>query len=492
MESTLNSQEQPLHLAVPEFPAKRTGHATVLGGGPTGLSTAWRLAKHGWKVTILEKDGELGGHGGTRKLHGYDVDDGPHKLYPQVDIAKQMIEHFVGGELLTISKKSTIYLNGKYIPFPFGLVDLFKGLGVVAGIRCGISYVLGKIQKMSKGKIKTYTDYVVSLYGRYPHELVFRQIARKQWGNPDWLDVKLAETRIIAPNLLELLKSLFQGGIKNKPKLSADEFYYPRKGLRQLWEAMWAEIEQLGGELKRSTVPVKIIIDDTSGYRVQYKTEDAHEDSLKTDAIISTIPLRAILPILDPQPPAAVTSVVEELQATSLMILYLVINTPRVLPVNWIFFPEDRLHFGRLSEQKGFSPEMIPGDRTVLLVEIPFARPEIQSMDREQLIRETIEQLHEIGILKPEHTIIDQFTAFDQAVYPKYDLAWKANLRKILDYTDSLNNFYLNGRHGLFCYNNMDHSMEMGVKLADHMTSGRPITDWQPIRETFYDYRIVD
>ncbi len=492
MESTVKQTEQPLQLSVPEFAKKRTGHATVFGGGPTGLSTAWRLAKHGWKVTIIEKDSELGGHGGTRNLHGYDVDDGPHKLYPQVDIAKQMIEHFVGGELLTISKKSTIFLNGKYIPFPFGLVDLFKGLGFVAGIRCGISYVVGKLQKLSRGKIRTYTDYVVSLYGRYPHELVFRQIAKKQWGNPDWLDVKLAETRIIAPNLGELIKSLFQGGIKNKPKLSADEFYYPRKGLRQLWEAMWAEIEKLDGELRRSTVPTKVVAEGMGGYQIHYKHESGEEGSFRTDAVISTIPLRSLLPILEPQPPTNVVEVVQQLQATSLMILYLVINSPRILPVNWIFFPEDRLHFGRLSEQKGFSPEMIPSDRTVLLVEIPFARPEIQSMDRGQLIKETIDQLHEIGILKPEHSIIDQFTAFDQAVYPKYDLAWKGNLGKILDYTDSMPDFYLNGRHGLFCYNNMDHSMEMGVKLADHMTSGRSVADWKPIRESFYDYRIVD
>jgi len=169
-----------------------------------------------------------------------------------------------------------------------------------------------------------------------------------------------------------------------------------------------------------------------------------------------------------------------------------VVNAPRLLTANWVFFPEQKYHFGRLSEQKGFSEEMVPKDRTVLMVEIPFARREIQVMDRKRLLTETIAQLREVGVLKPKHKILDQFVAFDEAIYPKYDLTWKEKLDRILAYTDSLPGLYLNGRHGLFCYNNMDHSMEMGVMLADHIASRAKISSWRKAREHFYEYRIVD
>jgi len=478
-------------LTPPNFPDKRKGRAVVLGAGPTGLSTAWRLALHGWKVTVLEKEKELGGHGGTRHLHGYNVDDGPHKLYPQVEIAKEMIQHFVGDDLLTTSKKSMIYLNGKYIPFPFGIVDLFRGLGLLGGIRSGLSYTLGKVQKLRKGKTKTYTDYVISLYGRYPHELVFRQVAKKIWGNPDWLDVKLAETRIISPSLVDLLKSLFTGGIKNKPKLSADQFYYPRHGLRQLWEAMWSETVRHGGILHRSAQPT-VVKRNGAKYTVDYLGKNGRKQSIVADVVVSTIPLRTLFSMTQPAPPINLEESIEGLNATSLLMLYVVVNAPRLLTANWIFYPESKYHFGRISEQKGFSEEMIPKDRTVLMVEIPFARREIQVMDRKRLLAETVAQLREVGVLKPKHTILDQFTAFDEAIYPKYDLAWKEKLDRILAYTDKQSGLYLNGRHGLFCYNNMDHSMEMGVMLADHIASGAKITDWKKAREHFYEYRIVD
>ena len=56
----------------------------VLGAGPTGLSCAWQLVSAGLTVTVLEKRQEVGGHGATHTIHGYNVDEGPHKLYPQV------------------------------------------------------------------------------------------------------------------------------------------------------------------------------------------------------------------------------------------------------------------------------------------------------------------------------------------------------------------------------------------------------------------------
>ena len=473
----------------PSF-AKQTGSAAIFGAGPTGLSTAWRLAKHGWKVTLIEKEKELGGHGGTHTIHGYDVDNGPHKLYPQVPCAKPFIDHFVGKDLLTMSKKSSVYVRETYIPFPFGLGDLFHGLGLMTGLRCGIGYGLGKIERVFRGSPSTYTDFVIAQYGRYAHELVFRQVAEKLWGDPDTLHVQLAKTRIIAPNVWELIGQLLFR-TRNKPKLSADEFYYPRHGLRQLWESVGTEIETHGGTIIRETKPTHILSNKTGGFEVTYQGNDT-EHTIQSDVIISTIPLKAALHLLDPAPPSQITDAMNHLAYSSLLVVYLVVDTPRLLPVNWIFFPEKNLHFARLSEQKGFSETMVPKDKTVLMVEIPLARPAIASMDRECLIAEAIEQLRRVGILKPIHHIVDMFTGYNDSIYPIYDTQSLGSLETILSWTDNIPNFYLNGRLGLFCYNNMDHSMEMGLALGDHIASQQPAPAWIQTRKSFYDYKIVD
>ena len=41
--------------------AERAGHVAVVGGGPAGLSAAFQLRRHGWRVTLFEARDELGG-----------------------------------------------------------------------------------------------------------------------------------------------------------------------------------------------------------------------------------------------------------------------------------------------------------------------------------------------------------------------------------------------------------------------------------------------
>src|SRR5204863_3242158 len=53
----------------------------VLGGGPAGMSAAWRLSELGYPVTVLEKDTAVGGMGKTIKVGPYFVDYGPHTFH---------------------------------------------------------------------------------------------------------------------------------------------------------------------------------------------------------------------------------------------------------------------------------------------------------------------------------------------------------------------------------------------------------------------------
>jgi hypothetical protein len=50
--------------------------------------------------------------------------------------------------------------------------------------------------------------------------------------------------------------------------------------------------------------------------------------------------------------------------------------------------------------------------------------------------------------------------------YPVYDLTYKENLTPVLDFVHSLENIQTGGRQGLFRYNNMDQSVEMGRRMA--------------------------
>jgi phytoene dehydrogenase-like protein len=50
----------------------------VLGAGPAGLAAAWRAARRGLKVTLLERADRVGGLAGSFEVAGQRVDHGAH------------------------------------------------------------------------------------------------------------------------------------------------------------------------------------------------------------------------------------------------------------------------------------------------------------------------------------------------------------------------------------------------------------------------------
>ncbi|MDZ7409686.1 MAG: phytoene desaturase family protein [candidate division KSB1 bacterium] len=59
---------------------RRLKHVLVIGAGLGALSAAVRLARMGFRVTVFEKNAEIGGKAGERLLHGYRFDTGPSLL----------------------------------------------------------------------------------------------------------------------------------------------------------------------------------------------------------------------------------------------------------------------------------------------------------------------------------------------------------------------------------------------------------------------------
>ena len=52
----------------------------IIGGGITGLSTAWKLSENNFEVNILESDQFIGGLAKTVDIGNYKVDLGPHSF----------------------------------------------------------------------------------------------------------------------------------------------------------------------------------------------------------------------------------------------------------------------------------------------------------------------------------------------------------------------------------------------------------------------------
>jgi len=73
--------------------ARRNTSAVVIGGGFGGLSTACYLADAGLDVTILEKNGQLGGRASRLERNGFTFDMGP-SWYLMPDVFERFFGHF--------------------------------------------------------------------------------------------------------------------------------------------------------------------------------------------------------------------------------------------------------------------------------------------------------------------------------------------------------------------------------------------------------------
>ena len=108
---------------------KKNKKAYVLGAGPTGLITAWKLLEANWDVTIIEKKNTSGGLCRSWNWKDYIVDTGPHIFHTP----DKLLENFWKnnfGDLLIEGKFSCKNVKGKnfdeYYDYPLSIQGLNK------------------------------------------------------------------------------------------------------------------------------------------------------------------------------------------------------------------------------------------------------------------------------------------------------------------------------------------------------------------------------
>lgn len=94
----------------------------VVGGGITGLATAYELTKAGWPVTIVERD-KVGGVIRTERHGDLLIEGGPDSFIVQKPAAKELCEELGLGDRLipTKTRKVHVWSGGRLHEMPEGL-----------------------------------------------------------------------------------------------------------------------------------------------------------------------------------------------------------------------------------------------------------------------------------------------------------------------------------------------------------------------------------
>jgi protoporphyrinogen oxidase len=444
--------------------------AIVLGGGLAGLSAAHVLSKAGLYPVVIEADSTVGGLSKTIVCGNYRFDLGGHRFFTKDKELEAFVLELMGDELLNVGRKSQIFMNGKFFDYPLKPLNSLSGLGLATVAKIIIDYAIERVKGVFKPDPgDTLEDWVVRNFGRKMFDIYFKVYSEKVWGIPcNRISRSWVEKRIAGLSLTTALKNAFFGTFggtfgKDLPTLT-DNFLYPRLGIGRLSDRLEEEINLNGCVLTSS--PVKEVLHNgTHILKVSTGVNNAQSIG-SAQAYISTMPVTALVKMMNPLPPKEVIDAANALNYRDLVIAAVVVDRPEVTHQSWVYVPDRDIAFGRIHEPKVWSRAMAPEGSSLLVLEYFSTRGDSLWNSSDEDIMETSKAgLKMLGFVEPEE-VIDGWVLRIPGAYPLFEVGYEKHSELIMDYLSGFENLQVAGRSGSFSYQNMDHAMASGFEAA--------------------------
>lgn len=446
----------------------------VLGAGAAGLCAAWELVRRGREVIVLEAEGSPGGLCRTVERDGYRFDLGGHRFLSRDRKLVADVRELLGGDLLESSRRSVILLGGRTYAYPLELLDLLRNLDPRLAIRGLWSYLRKSGAARLEGGDPSFRDWTVSRYGEVFYDLFFGPYTEKLWGIPaaelasDWASqrISLLDLSDVALRLLGLRRS--------ETRTYARRYYYPRRGIGQIFSALAEEVRSLGGEIRTSTRVVGLTTASGLIRSVLVEGGGGHE-AIHCDAVVNTLPLPDLARLLAPRDPGVAVAA-GKLGFRGIRFLNLLLDCAEVTPNTWMYVPDPRCLFTRIQEPRQRSPESAPPGKTSLMLEIPceVGGPTWEESDA-CLLQRCLADLRLLG-MDLGSSLRGFFSTRVRHGYPLFRLGYQAHRDRLLAAAAAFRNLLTCGRQGTYRYIFMDTAMQMGIE------AGRQVAEQQ--RET--------
>jgi protoporphyrinogen oxidase len=448
----------------------------VLGGGPAGMAAAWRLSELGCPVTVLEKDGKVGGMGKTITVGKYAVDYGPHTFHiretEESRAIHEAIRPFFGEDPLILTRGTRVLLRGKEYVYPLEMLQVLTGVSPFLSARIVFDYLMATMKSAlaPARKEHSFEEWGVRNLGRTLYDLCFGLYSARVWGLPTSQISSKQAQRVAKLNLKNvILRSL---GIKADPATYFTKYMYPRKGISVLFERMAAEVTKRGNRVMLESPVVRLERDGDRVARVVYQ-QNGREETIECAGVISTLPLPQLVGMITPALPPAIAAHAAKLRYRSLKLIYIALKRPQLTDYHWVYLLDEHYRVNRMSEQKNVSSEMVPADRTILCIELSCWRDEpVWQATDEEVYRIALKDLLKMGYGVREDEVEDYYVADIATAYPVYELNFEDHLIPVLEGVHSVTNLLTLGRHGLFLNNSMDDNVLLGMKVADRIAKG--------------------
>jgi protoporphyrinogen oxidase len=453
------------------------GPVVILGGGPAGLTAAYKLGEKGIASIVLEKDAVVGGLARTVEYKGYRFDIGGHRFFTKSRPVENLWREILSPSDFSRRKRlSRIYYDGSFFPYPLRPWATLKGLGPINSLLILASYVRARISPCPEEK--TFEQWVCNRFGRRLYRLFFRTYTEKVWGIPcNEISADWAAQRIQGLSFWTALRSTLGGSSRSNGRGAirtlVDEFDYPRRGPGMMWEKTAELAAGRGADIRRDAVTEKIRWSDNRVEAVEARI-GGRVERIEGTHFVSSIPVRELVEMLDPPAPAPILQAAARLRHRDFLTVALIIDRPEVFPDNWLYIHDPSVRLGRIQNFKNWSPEMVPDARkTCLGLEyFCFENDDLWRLPDAALIALATEELARLNLVRREE-VEDGVVVRMPKAYPIYDSTHRESLQIVRGFTDRLENLHLVGRNGMHRYNNQDHSMLTAMLAVENILGAR-------------------
>ncbi len=430
---------------------------TVLGAGLAGLSAAEELVRRGHEVTVLEKESGHGGLAATVRRNGFVYDLGPHRFHTSNSQILDFVKDLPEIDLLELNRVSRIRLIDRYFDYPLAFSNVLSTMPLHKGVGMILSFLWEKVRGFfAPREQESFEGWVLSRFGRGLYDLYLAPYNEKLWGiKPSQLSADWASQRITVPSMAGLIKETIAPSEETVRSL-VSTFHYPRGGIGEICRGLASKITEMGGLILFSTEPTGMKR-TSDGWCVEFENR-----KIVCDWVINTIPVNNYTTLLGKILSKEVHKAAANLEFRALVFLTVLLNEDVEPSDHWIYTSEDRYLFNRLSIPCNFDPD-VPSQ-----VVFEFSCQEndkIWNMSRDELLAATVPGAEHLGLFSGDMVLGADVIRRPHA-YPIYDLNYARNTSVILDALEGVANSVTCGRQGLFRYNNMDHSIEMGKYAA--------------------------
>lgn len=395
--------------------------------------------------------------------------------------------------MLRRPRLSRIFYRRHFFPYPIGItLSVARRLGLWNTFLIGLSYIWRQVFPL---RDETYLDaFYRNRFGDRLYETFFEAYTEKVWGVPcsqiraDWgaQRVKgLSLKRALAHAVKDLLSSDFQRAQEERETSLITRFYYPKFGPGQMWETVADEVKERGGEVRmqRRVSGVHMTNGRVTSVTIE-NTDTGETEEIACDEFFSTMPIKHLIGMMTPHPPATVVEVAEGLQYRDFLTVGLLLKRLHIqekgkapqerVPDNWIYIQEGSVRVGRVQIFNNWSPSMVANPDATVWIGLEYFVNEGGDLwvlpDRE-MIDLGIREMESIGFLCRED-VLDACVIRMPKAYPAYIGSYD-QLHVVREYVTKIPNLFLLGRNGMHRYNNQDHSMLTAMTAVDNIIEGR-------------------